>query len=97
MDTSIIRAPQDEVASRSLRDELARLTARVGALEASAGASRPVEEAVSDEVLAVISAAVAAFLGHKRIRQIRIAGSQSWARQGRVVIQGSHSLAQHAR
>ncbi|MFL5262444.1 MAG: hypothetical protein ACJ79R_04870 [Anaeromyxobacteraceae bacterium] len=65
---------------------------------AVAAAPAPVDEAeVTEEVLAVISAAVAAFLGHKpHIRQIRIAQA-SWAQQGRVSIQASHALALYAR
>jgi methylmalonyl-CoA carboxyltransferase large subunit len=48
---------------------------------------------VSEEVVLVISAAVAAFLGKKpHIRQIRLLGSAAWAQQGRVTIQASHAL-----
>ena len=50
-------------------------------------------EALSEEVVLVISAAIAAFLGKKpRIRQIRLLGSAAWAQQGRVTIQASHAL-----
>ena len=53
-----------------------------------------VEEGLSEELVLVISAAVAAFLGKKAaIRQIRLLGSAAWAQQGRVTIQASHSLA----
>ena len=45
------------------------------------------------EILAVISAALAAYFGLKpHIRQIRILGGGSWAQQGRVRIQASHAL-----
>jgi methylmalonyl-CoA carboxyltransferase 12S subunit len=56
---------------------------------------RPAEaEALSEELVLVISAAVAAFLGKKpHIRQIRLIGSAAWAQQGRVIIQASHALA----
>lgn len=89
----------------SLRQEIARLTERVAALEAaksergnSPSLPRPVAEArrelLDEETLAVISAAIAAFLGKApRIRQIRLVGTTSWAQQGRVTIQTSHSLA----
>ena len=50
-------------------------------------------EEISEEILLVISAAIAAFLGKKApIRQIRLLGSAAWAQQGRVIIQASHSL-----
>jgi len=57
------------------------------------------QAAISEEILAVISAAVAAFLGKKpRIRQIRLLGGTAWAQQGRVTIQASHALtARHTR
>lgn len=55
------------------------------------------EEGVSPEILAVITAAVAHFLGKSfRIRSARLvhpAGSNPWAQQGRVFIQASHNLA----
>ena len=52
------------------------------------------DKGISEEIILVISAAVAAFLGKKpRIRQIRLLGSAAWAQQGRVTIQASHALA----
>jgi methylmalonyl-CoA carboxyltransferase 12S subunit len=55
---------------------------------------RPAEaEGLSEELLLVISAAIAAFLGKKpHIRQIRLLGSAAWAQQGRTTIQASHAL-----
>jgi methylmalonyl-CoA carboxyltransferase large subunit len=55
---------------------------------------RPAEaEGLSEELVLVISAAIAAFLGKKpHIRQIRLLGSAAWAQQGRATIQASHSL-----
>lgn len=51
------------------------------------------EEAIAEDVLLAISAAVAAFLGVRaRIRQIRLIRSPAWAQQGRVSIQASHRL-----
>jgi methylmalonyl-CoA carboxyltransferase 12S subunit len=56
----------------------------------------PVEEDLSEEIVLIISAAVAAFLGKKApIRQIRLLGSTAWAQQGRVTIQASHTLEAH--
>jgi methylmalonyl-CoA carboxyltransferase large subunit len=91
----------------ALRAEVARLGARVAALElaaasggvhprrAEAGGS-PEAEGLNEELLLVISAAVAAFLGKRpRIRQVRLLGSAAWAQQGRVTIQASHALAVH--
>src|SRR5436305_1101782 len=83
----------------ALREELARLSERVAALEAAAGvkpqttAPPPAAEGLSEELVAVISAAVAAYLGKKpRIRQIRLVGTTAWAQQGRVQIQAAHAL-----
>lgn len=48
---------------------------------------------VSPEVVAVISAAVEASLGHRiRVRRIRYRSpsGSSWSRQGRITIMGSH-------
>ena len=48
---------------------------------------------ISEDRLAAISAAVAAFLGERvRIRQIRLIRSNAWAQQGRVSVQASHWL-----
>jgi methylmalonyl-CoA carboxyltransferase 12S subunit len=54
------------------------------------------EEQIEPEVLMVIAAAVAAFMGKKaRIRRVRrsVAGGMNpWAQQGRVSIQASHNV-----
>ena len=51
-------------------------------------------EEVSEEILSVISAAVAAFLGLRvRVRQVRLRRSEAWAQQGRVSIMASHRWA----
>src|SRR4051812_3882206 len=51
---------------------------------------------LSEELVLVISAAIAAFLGKKpHIRQIRLLGSAAWSQQGRVTIQASHALSVH--
>jgi hypothetical protein len=56
-----------------------------------------VKEEISHEVLAVIAAAVAHFLGKSaRIRSARLVhpvGNSPWAQQGRVFVQASHNLA----
>jgi methylmalonyl-CoA carboxyltransferase large subunit len=59
---------------------------------------KPASEGLTEELLVVLSAAVAAFLGKKApIRQIRLLGSAAWAQQGRVSIQASHRLSVHHR
>jgi methylmalonyl-CoA carboxyltransferase large subunit len=55
-----------------------------------------VVEEVSPEIILVLTAAVAAFLGKRaRIRGarlVRTAPSNAWAQQGRVFVQASHNL-----
>src|SRR4051812_48453051 len=92
-------------ALEALRQELARLGERVAALESAAGvkpvaaappAPRAAAEGLSEELVLVISDAVAAFLGKRpHIRQIRLLGSAAWAQQGRITVQASHALAVH--
>lgn len=90
----------------ALRQELRRLSERVAVLEAAGGAKpRTAElatapkvnaEDLGEELLLVISAAIAAFLGKKpHIRQIRLVGATTWAQQGRVTIQASHAFPFH--
>ena len=92
-------------ALEALRQEVARLGERVAALEARAGstprAATPAQpiatqakaEELSEEILLVLSAAIAAYLGKKApIRQIRLLRSDAWAQQGRTTIQASHAL-----
>ena len=65
---------------------------------AAAKAAPAAVKGVSDEVLVVISAAIAAFLGKKpRIRQVRLITSSQWSTQGRVNIQASHAFGHHPR
>jgi methylmalonyl-CoA carboxyltransferase large subunit len=60
---------------------------------AQAKAAGPAAEGLSEEILLVISAAIAAYLGKKApIRQIRLLRSDAWAQQGRATIQASHAL-----
>jgi methylmalonyl-CoA carboxyltransferase 12S subunit len=50
-------------------------------------------EELSEEILLVLSAAIAAYLGKKApIRQIRLLRSDAWAQLGRTTIQASHAL-----
>jgi methylmalonyl-CoA carboxyltransferase 12S subunit len=54
------------------------------------------EPAVTPEVVMLISAAIAAYLGkHARVKSIRRIGPQGfnpWSQQGRVTIQASHNV-----
>ena len=63
---------------------------------AVAVAPAPASEEVSPEMIMVLTAAVAAFLGKRaRIRGARLvrpAPSSAWAQQGRVFVQASHNL-----
>src|SRR5262245_49439551 len=87
-------------ALEALRREVARLGERVAALEAAGGPPAapapppaPAGEGLSEELVLVISAAIAAFLGKRpHIRQIRLLRSDAWAQQGRATVQPSHAL-----
>ena len=106
MESEVNNTKQFMEAVESLRRDLAGLTERMAALEKSlpnqvappAATVAPVPVAcpavgISDEIIAVLSAALAAYLGVKpRIRQIRLLGSAPWVQQGRATIQASHSL-----
>ena len=84
----------------ALRREVSRLSDRVAALESAARptvpAPVPAADGLSEELVLVISAAIAAYLGKKpHIRQIRLLRSDAWAQQGRATVQASHAL-QHS-
>jgi methylmalonyl-CoA carboxyltransferase large subunit len=83
----------------ALRQEFLLLQQRVKSLEEASSIPQsvvgPSPEAppISEETISVLSAAIAAYLGHKpRLRQIRLMGSNLWAWQGRATIQASHAL-----
>lgn len=77
-----------------MADIRARLTAlEVGPKPQAAVPAAPKKIVLDEELIAVISAAVAAYLGKKpHIRQIQLIGSPAWGMQGRVTIQASHVL-----
>jgi methylmalonyl-CoA carboxyltransferase large subunit len=92
-----------------LRAEVAQLSARVAQLEKTDAVAAPAAPALSvskaeppvaaepeslpEEIVLVISAAIAAFMGKRaHIRQIRLVGSVPWAQQGRVTIQAARNL-----
>lgn len=83
-------------ALEQLRDAVGQLTQRVAALEewkAVPAAEPAAPSGVDEDLVMVLSAAIAAYLGEKpRIRQIRLVGSSSWTQQGRATVQASHEL-----
>jgi methylmalonyl-CoA carboxyltransferase 12S subunit len=99
---SLVKALRAEVESLSAR--LARIERQTAAPPLETAINKPngpvhverkaeTSEPVSEEVLLVISAAVAAFLGERHhIRHVRLISSGAWAVQGRVTIQASHQL-----
>jgi hypothetical protein len=82
---------------------VARLAARVAALEAALAAGSgqrgpPAPDAVPEEILPVLIAAAAAYLGVRPVlRQVRLAESAAWAQAGRAGLQASHALPLHPR
>jgi methylmalonyl-CoA carboxyltransferase large subunit len=96
-------------ALEALRREVARLGERVAALEGARSAGvppalgaqaaetaalrPPAADGLSEELVLVIGAAIAAYLGKRpHIRQIRLLRSDAWAQRGRATIQASHVL-----
>lgn len=94
---SLMRREIDEL-RRELRGEQAPVPAPAAAPKpAAAAAPAPqVSAEITPEILMVLSAAVAAFLGKKaKIKRARLAPitqGSAWAQQGRVFVQASHNL-----
>ncbi|WP_345794679.1 hypothetical protein AAG895_06375 [Thauera sp. JM12B12] len=89
----VIEALRAEV--RALGGRIATLESRLADVaQAPEPAGRPPEaDAVSEEEMLAISAAIAAFLGVRaHIRQVRLVHSATWAQVGRVHIQASHRV-----
>jgi methylmalonyl-CoA carboxyltransferase large subunit len=77
--------------------EIAPSPTKAPAHAAPSPALPPAPEGLSEELVLVLSAAIAAFLGKRpHIRQIRLIGSAAWAQEGRVTIQASHALSVHS-
>ena len=87
----------------SLRQEIRRLSDRIGVLEIALAVQTPAPAPVPNrspeadilgpDVILAISAAIAAYLGvEPHIRQIRLLHSHPWGQQGRVTIQASHRI-----
>lgn len=89
----------------ALEERVRRLEAeRPGQIQAGTAAAevRPVpagpaparKEEISEDTIAIIAAAVAAFFGLRvRVRHVRLLGSEAWAQQGRVSIMTARHLA----
>lgn len=68
------------------------LTKRLTALEADVSRLKAQSADIPEDVVTVISAAVAAYLGNDgKVQAIRFAPSQNWTRQGRSALQ-NHSI-----
>ena len=83
---------------KEMQAKIAELEARIQEIEhpkpvPAPAPQPPKEEPISEEIMLVIAAAVAAYLGERaHIRVVRLAPSHAWAQQGRVSIQASHRL-----
>lgn len=82
-----------EEALQELKVLISGLSERLSALESEvASLPRPGDQ-MDPSVLAVISAACAAFLGKRAaVRQIHLRRDTTWARQGRADVQHSHHI-----
>jgi methylmalonyl-CoA carboxyltransferase 12S subunit len=83
-------------AIEQLRGDLARLEARIDALEdhpAPAQETDAPATTIDPETMMSIGAALAAYFGKKpRIRSIRLLRSDAWAQEGRATIQAWYSV-----
>ena len=87
------RAEPESQTVAELLEAVRSLSERVAHLEAELAQRRGESPGVPDDVAIAISAAVAAFLGHRaRIKQVHYRTGQAWAQQGRVVVQGRHNI-----
>lgn len=76
-----------------LKTLLTGLSDRVGALEERVAGIPDASQEVSPAVLAVISAACAAYLGKRAvIKQVHLRRDSTWRRQGRSDVQHSHNI-----
>lgn len=76
-----------------LVDAVRSLSERVAQLEAELAQRREQNPGVPEDVAIAISAAVAAFLGHRaKVKQMHYRTGQAYAQQGRVVVQAHHNI-----
>lgn len=72
-----------------LLETVRRLSERVDQLEAIVAHQHPPPE----DVVVAISAAVAAFFGHRaKVKQVHYRTGAAYAQQGRAVVQGRHNV-----
>jgi methylmalonyl-CoA carboxyltransferase large subunit len=84
--------PDDQTVAELL-EAVRTLSARVEHLEAELQEARSLMPAVPEDVMIAISAAVAAFLGHRaKVKQVHYRTGAAWAQQGRAVVQGRHDI-----
>ena len=82
--------PSSEPTVAELLDLVRSLSERVEQLEALI-ARQPHAPEVPEDVVVAISAAVAAFVGHRaKIKQVHYRTGAAYAQQGRAVVQGRH-------
>ncbi|MFA6297601.1 MAG: hypothetical protein WCS84_07885 [Nocardioides sp.] len=83
----------EEQTVAELLEAVRSLSERVSHLEAELEQRRLDNPGVPEDVAIAISAAVAAFLGHRaKVKQMHYRTGQAWAQQGRVVVQGRHNI-----
>lgn len=93
-----VKALQAQVDKLGVIPELHAVTAAEMAAESAEEPAQRDEEEVTPEMMAVLAAAAAAFLGKKvRILSAKMLSSpqeamSSWSQQGRVFVQASHNL-----
>ena len=91
--SQILKELQARLAELEAKNGKLALAAPQPAIAPAPAAAPKAEETVSEEIMLVIAAAVAAYLGERaHIRVVRLAPSHAWAQQGRVSIQASHHL-----
>lgn len=87
--------PREDPSVAELLAAVRALSARVEHLEAELESLRRRQPAdhVPEDVVVAISAAVAAFLGHRaKVKQVHYRTGQAWAQQGKAVVQGHHNV-----
>jgi methylmalonyl-CoA carboxyltransferase 12S subunit len=96
MDLDILLRRIEELEARVQRIEEQRSVPTQAAPDLPASQPVLAEDWISDDTVAVITAAVAAYLGVRaRVRHISLNGSDAWAQQGRASIMASHRWAMH--
>ena len=96
MSTGTSGEPPTEQTLAELVEAIRTLTERVDHLEQSLQEQEAA--GVPEEVVLAISAAVAAYLGHRaKVKQVHYRTGAAYAQQGRAVVQGRHGSTHGAR